>query len=97
MLSRHLAKARSEGELLLCPVAWAESFAHPKANESFIRDFLIKTGIRVDYELVEGVWAESGRRFAQYAARRRRSGGDEPGGFWRILLLALMPCSEPTG
>jgi predicted nucleic acid-binding protein len=56
---------------------YAELLAYPKATESFVHNFLADTGITVDFELVQSVWVEAGRRFARYANRRRKS-SDEP-------------------
>jgi predicted nucleic acid-binding protein len=70
-----LAKARAEGGLVISAPVYAELLAHPRVTERFAEEFLAATGIEVEFELDEEVWREAGRRFARYAARRRRSGG----------------------
>jgi hypothetical protein len=78
MVIEQLGTAKQEGALLLSPFAFAELHAHPNVGTDFIRPFLVTTGIVVDFKLEERVWAESGLRFARYAARRRRSLGEGP-------------------
>lgn len=68
-----LGEARLDGALLVSPVVIAELQAYPGATEDFVRDFLAVTGVTVDYGLKEEVWRETGRRFARYAGRRRKS------------------------
>ena len=75
---RRLGAAKAEGALLISPVVYVELLAYPKATENFVHEFLADTGITVDFVLKEGVWEEAGRRFAQYANRRRRSGSAHP-------------------
>jgi predicted nucleic acid-binding protein len=73
-----LAEARREGALLISPFVFSELFAYPGMNEELIRGFLDATGVAIDERLDPRVWSESGRRFARYAARRRRSTGEGP-------------------
>ncbi len=73
-----LGAAKLEGALLLSPPVFAELHAYPGASESFLNSFLETTGVSVDYRLEERVWVESGRRFAAYANRRRKSSGEPP-------------------
>jgi predicted nucleic acid-binding protein len=77
-LIRTLRAAKSEGALLISPVVYVELHAYPGVSEVVIKDFLADSGIRVDFSLKESVWEEAGRRFAQYANRRRRSGSGDP-------------------
>jgi predicted nucleic acid-binding protein len=74
----HLGDAKSLGALLISPVVYAELLGYPKATEAFLNRFLSDTGITVDFQLDEQVWVEAGRRFARYAAHRRKSGSGEP-------------------
>jgi predicted nucleic acid-binding protein len=67
-----------EGALLISPFVFAELHAYPGASETFVRGFLAKTGVAIDYRLDENVWAETARRFARYAARRKTSSGSGP-------------------
>lgn len=73
-----LGDAKNEGGLVVSAAVYAELLAHPAASESFVNGFVEDTGITVDFDLDRSVWLESGRRFARYAKRRRRSGDDEP-------------------
>lgn len=77
-LISQLAAARSNGAVLISPVVFAELHAYPGASEAFVRSFVKRTEITVDFKLVESVWEEAGRRFGHYAERRRQSGGGSP-------------------
>jgi len=77
-IARQLGEAKQEGALLLSPIAYAELLAHPRATKEFLHAFLADSGIRVDFQLPESTWTESGLRFARYAERRRRSAGEFP-------------------
>ena len=70
-----LGRAHREGGLVICGAVYCELLAHPKATVSFADEFLSKTHIVVDFALDEPVWREAGRTFAEYAVRRRQSGG----------------------
>ncbi len=73
--SQLLGQARSEGGLVISAVVYAELLAHPKATEEFIDKFLAATGVEIDFDFGEDVWRMAGRRFSQYAVRRRASRG----------------------
>jgi predicted nucleic acid-binding protein len=73
-----LNSARAEGALLICPVVFAELRAYPGATAAFVGKFLDDTHVTVDYRLEETVWAETGERYARYAARRRKALGGSP-------------------
>ena len=77
-LVQQLGAALEEGALLISPFVYAELHAYPGATESFIRGFVESTGVLVDLRLDERVWSETGKRFAHYAARRRKSSGTGP-------------------
>ncbi len=72
-LVSQLGDARMAGALLISPFVFAELHAYPGATEAFIRKFLNATGVVVDLRLEEEIWTETGRRFALYAGRRRKS------------------------
>ena len=72
-MSRMLAEARPTGSVVISGAVFAEALACPNANEAFVRRFLDQTGVVVDFELGEEAWTETGRRYARYADRRRRS------------------------
>ncbi|MEX2535542.1 MAG: PIN domain-containing protein [Trueperaceae bacterium] len=73
-----LGRAREEGGLVVCAPVHAQLFAHPTATPAFIEQFLVDTGIDVDFQLSEAVWRGAGEAFASYAERRRDSGGGQP-------------------
>lgn len=62
----------------MAPVVYAELLAYPGSTESFVQSFLANTGVTAEFDLEETAWKEAGRRFAQYAGRRRRSGHGNP-------------------
>ena len=76
-IPRQLGDAKGQGALLIAPVVYVELLAYPKATESFVNDFLSETGITVDFQMEPAVWVDAGRRFAQHADRRRKSGSGE--------------------
>jgi len=77
-LVAQLGEAKMAGALLISPFVFAELHAYPGATESFIRGFLSATAVVVDLRLEEKVWTETGRRFALYAVRRRKSSATCP-------------------
>lgn len=76
--SRWLEEAQRDGGLVVAAPVYAELLAHPQASEPFVNNFLADTGIAVDFELQRDGWLEAARRFASYANRRRKSGGQSP-------------------
>ncbi len=70
-VARKLGETKAEGGLVIAAPVYAELLAYPGATESFVNDFLTDTGIMVDFALPSMVWLEAGRRFANYANRRR--------------------------
>ena len=73
-----LGQAHSQGGLVVCAPVYVELLAHPAASPQFVGNFVADTGILVDFDLSEAVWRLAGKSFANYANRRRRSGGDSP-------------------
>jgi predicted nucleic acid-binding protein len=73
-----LVRTRQEGGLVICGPVYAELCAHPLVKNKFVDQFLTDTNITVDFELDEPVWREAARTFAEYANRRRKSGGGQP-------------------
>jgi predicted nucleic acid-binding protein len=78
VLSAQLEALKQTGTLVMAPVVYAELFAHPRMTESFMNEFLADTQINVDYHLDRSVWTEAGRRYAKYAARRRKAVSESP-------------------
>lgn len=77
-ISSQLSQAYSEGGLVICAPVHAELSAHPQAKPGFVDVFLNDVGVAVDFSLTEDVWRLSGKSFAAYASRRRRSAGGSP-------------------
>ncbi|HMD83580.1 MAG TPA: type II toxin-antitoxin system VapC family toxin [Terriglobia bacterium] len=72
-----LGRIAGEGALAVCGPVYVELVAHPKATQQFVDQFLATTRVEVDFVLDEPVWRETAQRFADYARRRRKSGGGE--------------------
>jgi predicted nucleic acid-binding protein len=77
-VAKKLGDAKIDGGLVIGAPVYAELLAHPKATEAFLSNFISDTGIVLDFELDQQVWLETGRRFARYAKRRRRSTPEGP-------------------
>ena len=75
---KKLGAAKLEGSLLISGIVYAELLANPYVPESSLIDFFADTGVLIDFQTPEKLWPLTGRRFDQYARRRRRSGGGEP-------------------
>ena len=73
-----LFEARRLGSAMICGVVYAELLANPFLQETDAIGFLRETDIRLEFDLHESVWRETGRRYASYAKRRDRSAGGAP-------------------
>jgi predicted nucleic acid-binding protein len=73
-----LENAQRRGALVICAPVYCELHACPGVTPEIISSFLQDTGIAADFEIGEDVWREAASRFARYANRRRRSGGESP-------------------
>jgi predicted nucleic acid-binding protein len=73
-----LGESRNLGGLVVCGVVYAELRAHPHASLAFVDAFLAQTDVQVEFDLDAAIWQEATRGFADYAARRRTSGGAQP-------------------
>ena len=71
-----LQRATKGGEVLVCGPVYAELLAHPMVTGDVVDFFLDRSGILVDCDMGTAVWREAGIKFAQYARRRRKSGGE---------------------
>ena len=72
-----LGQARNQGGVVVCGAVYAELLAHPKASSTFVDDFLLQTGVTVEFDLDERIWRDVARAYAAYAQRRRRSGSTQ--------------------
>ncbi len=78
IVAANLGAAKAMGAVLVSAPVYAELLAHPTLPEAAINRFLAETGVSVDFELSPEVWLGVGRRYAKYAARRRRTLGQGP-------------------
>ena len=72
-----LGQARSQGGVVVCGAVYAELLAHPKASAAFVDNFLLQTGVVVEFDLDEKIWRDVAQAYAAYAQRRRRSGSTQ--------------------
>jgi predicted nucleic acid-binding protein len=70
-----LQRAAKEGQVVVCGPVYAELLAHPMATADMVDFFLDRSGILIDSDLDTAIWREAGIKFAEYARRRRKSGG----------------------
>ncbi len=73
-----LRKLEQGGPLVISPAVYAEALAHPTYSEDGVRNFLEVTGITIDFPLSNSAWTEAGRRYREYAIRRRQSQAEPP-------------------
>ena len=73
-----LENAQSHGLAVICAPVFCELHASPGATAEMIGNFLRETGIHCDFAISEDMWREAALRFARYATRRRKSGGESP-------------------
>jgi hypothetical protein len=77
-IAKCLADARHDGAVLISGIVYCELLAYPNATAAYVDNFCADTGIKIDMQLQDVAWAEAGRRFASYAARRRESKAEGP-------------------
>lgn len=70
-----LLAAGEEGGLVICGPVYSELIAQPGMTAAFMDDFLLKTGIEVEFDLAKQTWESAGRTYQSYARRKIRSGG----------------------
>ncbi len=73
-----LKQFQAEGALVVSAPVYAELMAYPGATKEFVEQFLEDTSVGVEFDLGEAVWLEAGIQYAEYAVRRRNSGGNSP-------------------
>lgn len=74
-IEQELKDSRAQGSLVVSAPVYVELSAHPLVSPGFVDKFLAETGIVVEFALDETVWRRAAEGFAEYARRRRRSGG----------------------
>ncbi len=82
LASTLLEKQAERQGLVICPIVYAELFAHPGWNKNEIDAFLRATSIGVQWDVAREVWEAAGDAWAEYATRRKR----QPSGAPRRLL-----------
>jgi hypothetical protein len=71
-----LKQCHKEGEVVICPIVFAELVAAPRVNEQLIDTFLRDIFVRVEWTLHEAVWRQAARAYQSYANSRRKQPGD---------------------
>jgi predicted nucleic acid-binding protein len=65
------------GALVISPIVYMESRAHPYVGHDQVDQFLETMRVAVDWMLEREVWELAAERFEQYASRRRGQGAGE--------------------
>ena len=76
-VANSLGRAAKEGALVISAPVYVELMAHPQATHDLMDHFLANTRVDLDFLLDEAVWRETAQRYANYARRRRKSGGGD--------------------
>lgn len=92
-----LYAARQAGNLVVCGPVFAELIAYPGTTVEFVDRFLRTTDIAVDVDLDRDLWQNAGKRFAEYAIRRRESGGDIPRRILADFVIGAHAASRTSG
>lgn len=77
-ISAKLAEAYSAGGLTIAAPVYAELLACRGMTVVRLDEFLLSTGISVDFRMEEEVWRLAGLRFAKHAAGRRAARAGQP-------------------
>lgn len=93
-VAEKLVESKSSGAVIVSAAVYAELLAHPTFPEASINAFLSETGIAVDFSFSTVVWLEAGRRYARYAARRRRASAQEPKRMLADFMIGAHAVSE---
>jgi predicted nucleic acid-binding protein len=76
--AKMLAQAGKQGKLIVSAPVYAELMGDPKRTEVALNEFLLDTGILIDWTLDEKAWREAGRAYRGYVQRRRSGDGTLP-------------------
>ena len=68
-----LLSAGEEGGLVICGPVYSELIAQPGMTAAFMDDFLLKTGIEVEFDLAKKIWETSAAPSAPSHALAKRS------------------------
>lgn len=77
-MAAQLSKVRAEGALVISAPVFVELSAVPGLDVHIVRKALAEMTIAIDFAMGEEVWQLAATKFADYAIRRRRSGGGSP-------------------
>lgn len=77
-LLEQLDEALQRGNLVICPVVFAELHGYPHMSRGKIERFLDITRVSVDWEMDTEIWSLAGERFAEYLRRRRKQKHPDP-------------------
>ncbi|MFP5227524.1 MAG: type II toxin-antitoxin system VapC family toxin [Acidobacteriota bacterium] len=75
-ISQLLYASSAVGGLVIHPIVYIESRAHPKVSAAIVDRFLRDTRIDVDWFVEQQVWLLAAERFERYVERRRGQGGE---------------------
>ncbi len=92
-----LYTARQAGNLVVCGPVYGELIAYPGTSAAFVDGFLRTTDIAVDVDLDRELWQDAGKRFAEYAVRRRESGGEAPRRILADFVIGAHAASRTSG
>jgi predicted nucleic acid-binding protein len=70
--SERLEFASQAGGLVISAPVYSELLAYPGREERVIEQFIVATGIVVDWVIDERVWREASRAFRNYSIARRK-------------------------
>jgi predicted nucleic acid-binding protein len=73
-----LDEAAERGGLVICPVAYVELRAFPRATASYVDSFLDETGIVADWTFDEAIWQLAAERYERCTVRKRKQKMGEP-------------------
>jgi hypothetical protein len=76
--AKMLARAGKQGKLVVSAPVYAELMGDPKRTETALNEFLLDTGILIDWTLDEKTWREAGRAYRGYVQRCRSGDGTLP-------------------
>ncbi|MFC6619707.1 type II toxin-antitoxin system VapC family toxin [Deinococcus radiophilus] len=77
-LARQLFHHQQQESLIIHAAVRAELMALPGMNAAMLDQQLSRLSITVDTHTPAAIWDETARTFAEYAQRRRKSGGGQP-------------------
>jgi predicted nucleic acid-binding protein len=83
-----LANVRSEGALVISAPVFVELSAVPGLTAQMVRKALAEMSVSIDFDMGEEVWQLAATTFADYAIRRRRSGGGSARRFPADFIIA---------